>query len=402
MTVDRTHQESNSPESAELLRSARELVPLLARNAERGEQDRRLPEESVRSLVDAGLFGLAVPRRYGGHEASLRTLVDVSATLAEGDGSSSWLVSVCNSVAWMVSLFPEQAQDEVFAAGPGTKVSGVLTPSATAHRVDGGYRISGRWAYTSGAWHADWSVIGFPVPDADGQIVDQGIALIPAADYKVEETWFTAGMRGTGSNSVVAEDIFVPDHRTLSVPKAMAGDYPVQRTGGPLPRSAFVQFLTATALVAPHLGLARAALRLVGEASAHKAVTFTFFEKQRDSAAFQLQYAEAAQKTDIAELLVRRVADTIDAAAASGEPLDAFGRLRARSDLSSAIGLVTEALGILLTAHGAGGFAESSALQRIWRDSNVAARHAILQPAVIREMYGKALLGVEDPISPLV
>ncbi|GGZ38444.1 acyl-CoA dehydrogenase [Streptomyces inusitatus] len=396
MTDTRTHQ------SSDLLRGARELIPLLARNAEQGERDRRLSEESVRSLADAGMFKLSVPRRYGGHEVPLRTLIDVSATLAEGDGSASWLVSVCNSVAWIVSLFPEQAQDELFGADPEAKVTGVLTPSATARRVEGGFRVSGRWAYGSGAWHADWAVVGFPVPDSAGQIVDQGIALIPAADYKVEESWFVAGMRATGSNSLVAEDVFVPEHRVLSVPTAMAGDYPVQRSGGSLPRSAFVQFLTAAPLVAPQLGMGRAALELVKARAADKAVTFTFFEKQRDSTAFQLQIAEATQKIDSAHLHVHRAADDIDAAAARGEALAPLSRLRARSDLSWAVGHLSEAIDMLLTAHGAGGFADSSPLQRIWRDSGVAARHAILQPAMIKEMYGKALLGVEEQISPLV
>ncbi|MBD3549243.1 acyl-CoA dehydrogenase family protein [Streptomyces sp. JV180] len=402
MTESRNENTPPSSEPSELLRTARELVPLLARNAEQGERDRRLTDESVKTLTESGMFRLAVPKRYGGHEASLRTLVDVSATLAEGDGSASWVVAVGNSLTWVTSLFPEQAQDELFGAGPDTRLSGVLTPSATAERVDGGYRVSGRWHYASGSWHADWSLIGFPVPDSSGQIVDQGIALIPAADYTVEDTWFVAGMRATGSNCVVAQDVFVPDHRVVSVPKAMAGDYPVQRSGGPHPRSAFVQFLTAAPLVAPQLGLARAALRFVGEKSAEKAITFTYFEKQRDSTAFQLRVAEAAQKIDTAHLHVQRAAADIDAAARRGEALDPPGRIRARADLSGAIGHVTEAIDILLTAHGAGAFAEANPLQRIWRDSAVSARHAILQPSMIKELYGKALLGVEEQISPLV
>ncbi|AVH94783.1 acyl-CoA dehydrogenase [Streptomyces cinereoruber] len=397
-TPDRT---GVPPEHSALLRGARGLVPLLARNAEQGERDRRLPEETVKSLAAAGLFKLAVPRRYGGHEASVRTLADVSAILAEGDGSSAWVVSVCNSVAWVVSLFPEQAQDELFGADPEARISGVLTPSATARKVEGGFRVSGRWHYASGAWHADWALIGFPVPDVTGETVDHGMALLPAADYTVEDTWHVAGMRATGSNCVAAEEVFVPEHRVLSVPKAMAGDYPVQRSGSALARSAFTQFLTGAPLAAPQLGLGRAALDLVRDQAAAKAFTFTFFDKQRDSAAFQLRVAEAAVRIDSAELHLRRAVDDIDAAA-RGRALDALGRLRARADLSAAIGYVTEAVDTLLTAHGAGGFAEASPLQRIWRDSAVGARHAILQPQMIKEMYGKALLGVEEQISPLV
>ncbi|MEW2060269.1 MULTISPECIES: acyl-CoA dehydrogenase family protein [unclassified Streptomyces] len=402
MADTRTENELHSSESSDLLRTARELVPLLARNAEQGERDRRLTDESVKSLTAGGMFRLSVPKRYGGHEVSLRTLVDVSATLAEGDGSASWVVAVGSSLAWVTSLFPEQAQDEVFGADPDTRISGVLTPSATAERADGGYRVSGRWHYASGSWHAGWSVIGFPVPDSTGQIVDQGIALVPATDYTVEDTWFVAGMRATGSNCLVARDVFVPDHRVVSVPKAMAGDYPVQRSGGPHPRSAFVQFLTAAPLVATQLGLGRAALEQVRSKSAEKAVTFTYFEKQRDSTAFQLRFAEAAQKIGTAHLHVHRATADVDGAARRGEALDPLQRIHARADLSGAVGHVTEAIDILLTAHGAASFADTNPLQRIWRDSAVSARHAILQPSMIKEMYGKVLLGVEEQISPLV
>ncbi len=387
--------------SADLLDGARALAPVLARHAGQGDHDRRLPEEAIGALADGGMFKLAVPRRYGGHEVSVRTLIDVSAALAEGDGSASWLVAVGNSVAWITSLFPEKAQDDVFGANPDAKVSGVLTPSATARRVDGGYRISGRWFYNSGSWHADWAAVGFPIPDEDGQVVDQGLALVPAADYQVEDSWFVAGMRATGSNCLVGEDVFVPLHRVLSVPSAMAGDYPTEYTGESLYRSAFVQYLTAT-LAGPLLGLGRAALAHVVDKAAHKPVTFTFYEKQRDSAAFQVQIAEAALKIDTAHLHAHRAADDIDLAAARGELLDPVIRLRVRADISRAVEQVTEAIGLLVTAHGASGFAETSPLQRIWRDANVGARHAILQPTVLKEMYGKALLGVDEQISPLV
>ncbi|MDQ0987704.1 acyl-CoA dehydrogenase family protein [Streptomyces sp. V2I9] len=398
----RTENERLSSEPSAPLRTARELVPLLARDAGQGERDRRLTDETVELLTTGGMFRLAVPKRYGGHEVSLSTLADASATLAEGDGSAAWVVAVGNSLAWVTSLFPEQAQDEVFGTDPDTRISGVLTPSATAERVDGGYRVSGRWHYASGSWHAGWSVIGFPVPDSTGEIVDQGMALIPAADYTVEDTWFVAGMRATGSNCLVAQDVFVPDHRVVSVPKAMAGDYPVQRSGGSHPRSAFVQFLTAAPLAATQLGLGRAALELVRNKSAEKAITFTYFEKQRDSTAFQLRVAEAAQKIDTAHLHVHRATTGIDGAARRGEALDPLRRIQARADLSGAIGHVTEAIDILLTAHGAASFADTNPLQRIWRDSAVSARHAILHPSMIKEIYGKALLGVEEQISPLI
>jgi alkylation response protein AidB-like acyl-CoA dehydrogenase len=385
----------------DLVATARELAPLLAKNAAQGEQDRRVAEESIRALTDAGLFKIAVPRRYGGHETSMRTMLDVSATIAEADGGTSWVLTLCNVCAWVTGLFPERAQDEVFGADPDAKVSGVLAPTAEARRVDGGFVVSGRWYYNSGSWHADWAVLGMPIVDADGEVVDQGLALIPSSDYTVEDTWFVAGMKSTGSNCLVVQDAFVPDHRIMSVPSAIAGDYPTEHTTETLYRSAFVPIL-ALVLVGPQLGLGRAALNLVIDKAARKPISYTFFEKQSDSVAFQLQVADAAMKIDSAHLHAYRAADDIDRAAARGEYPDYLTRARVRADTGRVAEYVTDAIDILLSAHGAGSFAEVNPLQRIWRDANVAARHAVVLPAVAYEVYGKALLGLDERITPLV
>lgn len=191
-------------------------------HAARGEQDRRAAQESIDGLTDAGLFRVATPKRYGGYETSLRTMIDVSAAVAEADGGTSWVLSLCNATAWLAGLFPERAQDEVWADNPDAKVSGVLSPHARTVRVDGGYRVTGRWAYNSGSWHSDWAALGIPVPDAAGNVVDQAVALIPCAELTVMDTWFVAGMRSSESNDIVAEDVFVPEHRITSVPQAIA------------------------------------------------------------------------------------------------------------------------------------------------------------------------------------
>jgi alkylation response protein AidB-like acyl-CoA dehydrogenase len=126
------------------------------------------------------------------------------------------------------------------------------------------------------------------------------------------------------------------------------------------------------------------------------------FEKQTDSVAFQMQISRAASLIDSAHLVVARAAADIDAAAAAGEKLPYLTRARVRADTAYSIGLIREAIDLLMTAHGAGAFADISPLQRIWRDSNTAGRHAVVSPLVCQEVYGKALLGVEEQITPLV
>jgi alkylation response protein AidB-like acyl-CoA dehydrogenase len=386
--------------SEELVARAEALQPLIREHAAKTEADRRVATECMEAIGQAGLFEVSVPKRYGGHEATLRTMLDVSAAIAEADGSTGWVVALTNVCNWMTSLFPQRAQDEVFGAG-GARVTGVLTPTATTRKVEGGWKVTGRWYYNSGSWWSTWAVLGVPLTDEAGEVVDQGLVLIPASELTIEDVWHVAGMRGTASNCLVGEDLFVPEHRVLSVPAAIEGHYPTEHTKETLYRSAFVPLLTLV-LVGPQLGMGRAALQLVTDKAARKPISYTFFETQAESTAFQLQIAEAATNIDIATLLVHRAAADIDGAAARGEYLDYTARARVRADAGAAVKHVVDALTGLMDAHGAGGFAEVSPLQRIWRDVNVAARHAVISPAIGAEVYGKALLGVDDKITPLV
>lgn len=140
MTATQPHRQT--PATAELVARAEALRPLLAANAADGERDRRVAEESIRALTDAGLFKLAVPKRYGGYETSLRTLLEVSAAVAEADGGTSWVLTLINGSAWLAGLFSGRAQDEVFGADPEAKVSGVISPTAETREVPGGWRSS--------------------------------------------------------------------------------------------------------------------------------------------------------------------------------------------------------------------------------------------------------------------
>ncbi len=391
-----------APSRDELVGRARSLAPLLKRNAAEGEQARRVTQESIDALADAGLFKLTVPKRYGGYETSLATMLDVCAEVGAADGGTSWVVTLLNAGAWMTSLFPVRAQDDVFGASPEARVSGVVTPTSSSVRVDGGYRVSGRWYYNSGSWHADWAVLGIPLTDTRGDVVDQGIALIPRSDTDLQETWFVAGMRSSGSNCLIAEDVFVPEYRTMSVSAAIEGDYPSERLADePLYRSAFVSMLALT-LIGPQLGLGRAALELVRDKAALKPISHTFFDRQQDSTGFQLQLAKAAMMIDTARLHAERAARDIDDAAARGESPDYATRARVRADAGYAAEHITGAIDILLSAHGAASFAESNPLQRLWRDSATGARHAILAPIVAYEIYGKVLAGAPERITPLV
>src|SRR3712207_3384345 len=125
----------------------------------------------------------------------------------------------------MASLLPDRAQEDIFGADPDAKVAGVLAPSSEVRKVPGGYEVSGKWPWASGSLHADWVLVGVMIPDGDGNMVDQALAFMPASEITIEDTWFVAGMKGTGSNTLIADKVFVPEHRQYSVPRAIDNEY---------------------------------------------------------------------------------------------------------------------------------------------------------------------------------
>lgn len=389
------------PDLSELIERARALQPLLRKNTVENEKNRRTCDENIDAIRDAGLFRLMVPKRFGGYEGSLRAHLEVSAALGEACGGTAWVVALTNVCAWFTGLFSQRAQNEVFGANPDARVAGVFNASPTTRRVEGGLIVSGKWYSSSGSLHADWAVVGAEERDANGALIGQYLALMPKSEYTIEDTWFTAGMRASGSNCVVANEVFVPDHRLLNMAGAIEGEYATEYKDEAAYRGLFVPF-AALILNGPQLGLGRAALKYVIDNASRRAIAYTSFEKQTDSVVFQTQIAEAALKIDTAHLRAFRAADEMDEAARNGVKLDALTRARIRADVGFNNTQITDAINILLSAHGAGSFSETSPMQRWWRDSNTAARHAVALPAVGNELYGKALLGVENTFTPLV
>ena len=383
-----------SQPDAELIGRARALSPALRARAADSEATRRLSDQDIAQLSEARLFELCVPKRLGGLQVNVRTLVDVIAAVAYGNGAAGWVVSLVNTSAWMAALFPEQAQQDIWGSDPGTRIATVFDAAGTAVPVDGGYRVSGQWGFGSGSLHTGWASLGVLLPRADsGQ--DVALALVPAPEYTIKDTWFTAGMRGTGSNTIVAEDAFVPFHRIHLFDDIVESRYRTEHTDEPLYRAPFLPVGTVI-LGAPQLGLARAALDLTLQVLPRRSVKYTCYTRSADAPTVQLAVAEAASMTDAAELLLHRCTTEIDDLAAAGQTATRVQRARARMDTGHAISLCRQAIDKLLTVNGASAFGEFNHIQRIWRDSATASRHAFAEPEIGTEIYGKELLGVAN------
>jgi alkylation response protein AidB-like acyl-CoA dehydrogenase len=237
--------------------------------------------------------------------------------------------------------------------------------------------------------------------DERGDMANFGLSLMPMSDLMIDDTWFMAGMKGTGSNTLVAKDTFVPEHRFLPYPQAFQGKYRTEYSDELAYRTALVPF-TILILVGSQLGVAKAALEHVIANATKRGVTHTHFEKQAESTGFQILVAEAAMKIESAHLHALRAADDLDSAARSARHPDITERARIRADAALAVKYCREAVDILVSAHGTSSLADSNRLQRLWRDIHVASHHAITEWQVNLEIYGKALLGIEPNITPLI
>lgn len=403
ITADPTTRTSSEEISSdELVARAADLVGLLRKNSAQTEADRRVVEANIDAIRDAGLYRLMLPQRFGGLESDFTTFLRVTSELARGDGSTAWVSTLVNVCAWLSGLFPEQAQRDIYDENPEARICGVIAPTSTTTWAEGGQVVTGRWGFASGSAHAQWAMVGIPVVDASGEVVDQGLALVPMSDLTVEDTWYVAGMRGTASNTLVADQVFVPSYRILSVPSAVGGVYPTEHTDEALYRSAFVPVL-ALVLVGAQVGLAKQALEIVMESLAKgRGISYTFYDKSSLAPTTQLQVSAAAQLIDSAELHMLRAAADIDRAAASGEGMDFLNRARVRADVGTVAHRCREAVDLLLNVNGAGSFAEANPLQRVWRDLETCSRHAVVNPEISAELYGRALLGVEEQVTALI
>ncbi|MDA3647001.1 acyl-CoA dehydrogenase family protein [Saccharopolyspora indica] len=384
---------SDVPARDELVRRAAELAPLLRKHANWAEDNRRLHDEVVEGLEDAGIFRLRAPKRFGGFEADTGTLVEVAAELGRGDGAAAWVASVYWIPTWMTCMFPDAVQEEVFAT-PDVRVCGTLSPSAMATPADGGIVVNGKWGFISGAHHSHWQEIiaVYAAPDSEPYPV---VALVPMSDLLVVDDWHASGLRGTGSVSTVAKDVFVPAERVLPLPQVLQGQSAsAENAKSPAYRTPLLPVASASS-VGTVLGLGRAAKEVFLERLPHRKITYTGYESQREAPLTHHQVAEAANKLDEAEFHAHRLSSTVDRKGAEGAEWKLVERARARGDLGSVVRLVKESVDVLATASGGSSVYRDVPVQRIARDVQAVHLHALMHPNTNAELYGRVLCGLE-------
>src|SRR3954453_4111969 len=298
---------------------AHELIPELRERAAQTVLDRRLPVANIEALRRAGALKTIQARRNGGYALGIRSHLDVMSALGRGCGSTAWVAGVVHAHSWMVSHFPEQGQDDIYAGNPDAIVSAVIGPRGKATRTADGYRLEGVWPFGSGSERADWLLLGAVVFDENGTEVDQGDFMVPASSVTIKDDWYVSGLAGTGSCTMVVPGIDVPAHRFLSLPGLIMGMSPGAGLHGDdwVQNCAPVPVLTI-ALCGGAIGIAQQALADFPSVIKGKVIAYTA-DPQEPHPFTHIRLGDAAARIREGQLLLYTVADDLDAAAQAGE-----------------------------------------------------------------------------------
>jgi alkylation response protein AidB-like acyl-CoA dehydrogenase len=373
------------PNQAELVARAEALLPGLHERARAAEENRRLSDETVREFRAAEFHKILQPRRFGGFELGFETAAEVIRTLATACGSSGWVANLFIVHNWQIGLFPMQAQEEYWADGSDQVCS---TASFATHsemkEVDGGFRLSGRWKFSSGCDFAGWFIILKPSPTCMDWL------LVPRSDLDIVDDWFVSGLSGTGSKDLILDDVFVPEHRRLPIMDLATGNTPGGKAHGiPLARLPFV--LPAVWGIPPALvGMANGMAEAVRRTLIGKKALFSG-ELQAERVANQMKLTEALTDIHAAELIMRhRLTELMRWGEAGAPPstLDALSSQRDASYVSRLMGKVANNLALM---SGATSINLSNPIQRYQRDINAGVTHVSLVWEEAAENYGRAL-----------
>jgi 3-hydroxy-9,10-secoandrosta-1,3,5(10)-triene-9,17-dione monooxygenase len=400
MPEAKTDQRAAPPRFEELLARAEALIPVLRERAPRAEQLRQLPDETIADLHSSGLFRVLQPARIGGSELPYRALYELTAVIGQGCGSTSWVLANLAAHHWLLGMWHPEAQHEIWGESPDSLISSALIfARGRARRVEGGYRLSGRWPFSSGVDPSTWSMLGAVVSDEETGQNEPRMFLVPARDYTVIDTWQVIGLAGTGSKDVEVNDIFVPAYRTLATERIKGGpNRGSELNPGTLYKLPAVS-LFAYAIAGVSLGIARGAIQHFAETTRNRLSAYTG-KNLADFTNIQVHLAEAAALADAAEAIALRDCDEAMRITEAGVVPSIEQRARYRRDGAFAATLCTKAVDLLFTATGGGAIYQRNPIQRAFRDAHAANAHYHLNWDVNGAIYGRVALGL-PPDAPL-
>jgi alkylation response protein AidB-like acyl-CoA dehydrogenase len=392
-----THDRARSQPANGLAERVRALVPTIMQEAANAERDRKPVDAVMAALEATGVFRAYVPRRFGGYEIDIDTFVDIGLCIGGACTSTGWVTTFCMEHNWLLAHFAADAQARIFGQQPYVLAPGSISPNGRAKAVPGGYVLDGRWSWATGVVHADWVILNGVVDHEDGRErgrFEARLFAIPRADVTVDDVWFAAGLCGTGSNDVVAREVFVPEALSQDLAPMRNGQSPGARWhDSPTFRYPMIPFLALTAAT-PLIGAAGTAVRTF-ETRLGERILYASTQPQGQSVPAQIRLGHLHVRYEALTAELRRIAHGIAHWGASADPCPQRERARLRLALAHVVDGAKRIVDDVMAASGASAQLSKHPLQRIQRDLHTGASHSIFDLDVAAELYGKALLGQE-------
>jgi len=376
-----------------VLDGVRDILPALRERAEETERLRQVPEASVKELEETGFFRMLQPKRFDGLEADPVDFFTGVSLIASACGSTGWISSVLGVHPWQVALFHDDAQQAVWGADTSIRLSSSYAPTGKAVVAEGGYKLSGRWSFSSGSAHATWVLLGGLVFDAEGNVIDFKTFMVPRDKYEIVDVWNVVGLAGTGSNDIVVEETFIPEAFTLSMSDTGRCFGPGQEQNpSDLYKLPFHSLFTTT-ITSPIVGMARGAYAEHVEMQQARVRAAYLGEKASSDPFAAVRIARASSEIDAAWALCMSNIREEQALVAKGEKIPLSLRLRVRRDQVLGTQRAIDAIDELFEASGGRALANGTYLQRAWRDAHAGRVHAANDPERALLMFGNSEFG---------
>lgn len=379
------------PTGEELVAHARALAPKLRERAIKAERDRNIPRESIEDYLASGLIHTLQPKRWGGYESDHEVAFNIAIELGKSTcGSSAWCLNYLSDHACMLAHFPEEAQHDVWSRDRAACIATSAAPTGKVSQATGGYLLDGRWSWCSGLRHSQWIMIGGLVHREGQHHPDMRLFLVPVSELKQEDTWFCAGLRATGSNTSILDNVFVPEHRSVSFSTLREGHSPGSAVNtNPIYRTPFIA-VHSYALLGPALGVARGGYEDFVKWTRQRYLTYTQLAIAQH-VPVQIKVAEVGAQIDAAELLARRSFET---ARSDYTGISIEKRALLRRDWTYAMRLLRDAMDSLIKISGSSGLMEENSIQRCWRDVHAISSHVVMNWDVPAENSGRMEFGL--------
>ena len=365
------------------------LQPLLRDNSDRARTERRVPAENIQALQEAGFFLALQPARWGGFEVDPRDFFRMQMVIAEACMSTAWASGIVAVHAFQIALMDHRAQADVWSDDIHTRVSSSYAPMGKVEAVEGGFRFSGRWGWSSGCDHCSWALLGGILPDGSYRTF-----LVPRTDYRIEDTWYSMGLQGTGSNDIIVDDVFVPDYRTHKQTDGFEGTNPgVDENSALLYHLPWAQ-LFIRVVSTPAIGAARDALSLYTSLVQGKA-SGDVTKLAKDTGT---QMRIAAAKNTIAEMTTVLLAnfEAMMSALRAGEAITLEDRILYRYQASLVIEKSIAVVDELFSSAGGSSVFHGSSIQQRFLDIHTARAHVANNPTAFARNLGAVSLGAAN------